>query len=60
MARACFMDALLNGGSFDIDGFPLSYIDQATDNQGSDTVFLTVIGPDGEYHPIETLQDTVN
>ena len=60
VARACFMDALLNGGSFDIDGFPLSYIDQATDNQGSDTVFLTVIGPDGEYHPIETLQDTVN
>ena len=58
--RACFMDILLNGGEFDIDGFPLSFAGSAGDNQGSDTVFLTVIGADGQYHPIETLRDTVN
>ena len=58
--RACFMEALLNGGELDIDGFPLMFAGSAGDNQGSDTVFLTVIGSDGQYHPIETLRDTVN
>ena len=60
VSRTCFLDHLLNGGNFDIDGFPLSYINRATDNQGSDTVFLTVIGSDQKYHPIKTLRDTVN
>ena len=60
VSRACFMDGLLNGGEFDIDGFPLSYTGSSEDNQGSDTVFLTVIGPDGQYHPIRTLRDNVN
>ncbi len=60
VSRTCFLDSLLNGGEFEIDGFPLSYLDRSTDNQGSDTVFLTVIGSDGRYHPIETLRDTVN
>ena len=57
--RACFMDVLLNGGAMEIDGFPLSFAGSAGDNQGSDTVFLTVIGADGRYHPIDTLRDTV-
>ena len=59
-SRQCFLDSLLNGGQFDIDGFPLSYSDGDSDNQGSDTVFVTVIGSDGNYHPIRTLQDEVN
>ena len=29
------------------------------DNQGSDRVFLTVIGSDGRYYPIEALGDSV-
>ena len=60
VTRVCFLDKLLNGGEFEIDGFPLRYADRSTDNQGSDTVFLTVIGPDGSYHPIQTLRDNVN
>ena len=58
--RACLTDTLLNGGSFDLDGFPLSLSGDTGDNQGSDTVFLTVIGSDGQYRPIETLQDSVD
>ncbi len=57
--RDCFMDSILGGGDFEIDGFPLSYSGPPDDNQGSDTVFLTVIGADGKYHPIEDLRDTV-
>ena len=60
LTRNCFQSAILEGDDFDIDGFPLSYSLEESDNQGSDTVFLTVIGADGKYHPIETLQDTVN
>ena len=60
LSRDCFLDSLLSGGEFEIDGFPLSYSDPRYDNQGSDTVFLTVIGADGKYHPIRTLQDNVN
>ena len=60
LTRSCFLDSILKGEDFEIDGFPLSYSETQDDNQGSDTVFLTVIGPDGKYHPIETLRDTVN
>ena len=56
VTRGCFLGQLLNGGDFDIDGFPLSY--GGGSNQGSDTVFLTVIGADGQYQPIERLRDT--
>ena len=56
--RTCFMDSLLRGSSMDIGGFPLSY--SSEDNQGSDTVFLTVIGADGQYHPIDNLGDAVD
>ena len=58
LSRSCFLDSLLQGNNFDIDGFPLRFA--GGDNQGSDTVFLTVIGSDGQYHPIEKLSDTVN
>ena len=53
--RACLFDSFRSTDVFDIDGFRLSY--GAGDNQGSDQVFLTVIGPDARYHPAATLQD---
>ena len=53
--RACFLDSLRRVGVIDLDGFKLHYGDN--DNQGSDAVFLTVIGDDGRYYPIETLRD---
>ncbi len=54
--RSCLLDQLIDHGDFDIDGFRLQYGDD--DNQGSDEVFLTVIGSDGEYHPVDTLHET--
>jgi len=53
-ARDCFLDSLRGGDQVDIDGFMLRY--GASDNQGSDAVFLTRIGADGRYHPAVTLQ----
>ncbi len=52
--RLCFLDSLLRGDVIDIDGFRLSY--GAGDNQGSDQVFVTVIGPDGAYQPADDLR----
>lgn len=55
--RACFLREL-SSADIDIDGFQLRYgID---DNQGSDEVFLTVIGDDGAYHPVDTLIGSEN
>ena len=53
--RACFL-AGLRATQDDLDGFDLLYGDN--DNQGSDTVFLTVIDSDGRYQAIETLDET--
>ena len=50
--RSCFLDILNSSDEIDIDGFKLRFGD---DNQGSDEVFITVIGEDGEYHPVTTL-----
>ena len=55
--RSCLLDQLIDRGEFDIDGFKLQFGDG--DNQGSDEVFLTVIGSDGKYHPVHTLHETV-
>ena len=55
--RDCFLDSLRRADVVDIDGFQLRY--GADDNQGSDAVFLTIIGSDGDYHPVDTLQDTI-
>ena len=52
--RDCFLDSLLGSDEVDIDGFTLRY--GVSDNQGSDAVFLTRIGSDGQYHPATTLQ----
>ena len=51
--RTCFLNSLRNADVVDIDGFELRYGEG--DNQGSDAVFLTVIGSDGSYHPVNTL-----
>ena len=53
--RACFLDNLRRAGDIDLDGFKLRYGDG--DNQGSDGVFLTVIGTDGNYLPVENLRE---
>ncbi len=53
--RACLFDSFRSTDAFDIDGFRLSY--GAGDNQGSDQVFLSVIGPDAAYYPAESLRD---
>jgi ABC-type branched-subunit amino acid transport system substrate-binding protein len=45
--------AKLSAGQYDLDGFPLSY--GPDKNQGSDAVYLTVIGPDGKFKPMTTL-----
>ena len=52
--RTGFLDSLRLSDPIDLDGFELRFGD--TDNQGSDAVFLTRIGRDGYYHPIETLR----
>ena len=54
--RSCLLEQLVDRGDLDIDGFSLQFGEG--DNQGSDEVFLTVIGSDGQYHPVETLHET--
>ncbi len=55
LTRTCFREAILGAASIGIDDFELSYGDG--DNQGSDEVFLTVIGSDGLYYPVGRLAD---
>ena len=55
LTRQCFLDSLTTPDMIDLDGFRLGYGED--DNQGSDTVFLTVLGPDGAYYPIQALGD---
>ncbi len=53
--RSCLQEHLIDLGRVDIDGLSLQFGEG--DNQGSDEVFLTVIGTDGEYHPVQTLHE---
>ena len=53
--RTCFLDRLRRPDVIDLDGFKLRYGEE--DNQGSDAVFLTVIGRNGRYRPINSLRD---
>ena len=55
--RERFLNALRRLGAFDIDGFSLEFGDG--DNQGSDAVFLTVIGDDGAYRGVSSLVDAM-
>lgn len=52
VSRQSFMAALTNG-SFDFDGFKLGF--GPNDNRGSDDVYLTVIGADGQFKSVSSL-----
>lgn len=52
--RECFLWAFKFGTTMDLGGFSLVF--GPWDNQGSDAVFLTVIGPDGQYLPVNSFQ----
>ena len=54
LSRECFLGSLQRAEHIDLEGFQLHY--GQNDNQGSDTVFLTMIGSDGNHVPIETLR----
>ena len=53
LTRNGFINAVTLTGVHDLGGFELEF--GPIDNQGSDRVFLTEIGPDGRYHPVERL-----
>ncbi len=57
ITRGCFLNSLRSRDVVDIDGFELRYGEG--DNQGSDSVFLTRIGDNYGYHPVENLQDVL-
>jgi branched-chain amino acid transport system substrate-binding protein len=50
--RKALIDTLMSGHT-DLDGFALDF--GKDDNQGSDAVYLTVIGPDGKFKAVTTL-----
>lgn len=54
--RSCIDRVLRTGDNINLDGFTLRY--NKNDNQGSDKVFLTIIGPDGRYTPLTSLTAT--
>ncbi len=54
VTRERFLQAIKGAESLNIDGFELSY---GEDNQGSDAVYLTVIGEDGSYYAAASLKD---
>ena len=56
LSRACLLNAVRNAGDMEIDGMRLKY--GPDDNQGSNTVFITMIGTDGRYHGVANLKNT--
>ena len=52
--REAFLSAILSGAPIDIDGFVLKF--GAGDNQGSDAVFLTALGADGAFKPVDKIE----
>ncbi len=52
--RAGFLDSIRNTGMIDLSGFELLF---GEDNQGSDEVFLTMIGQDGTYQSVSSLRE---
>ncbi len=53
LSRECLLHGVRKAGTIEIDGMRLQY--GPDDNQGSDAVFLTVIGTDGKYHGVDRL-----
>ncbi len=58
VTRACFLSALRNAQPIDINGVELRY-SQEEGNQWSDEVFLTMIGDEGQYIPLDVLPQDV-
>ena len=54
LTHDCFLNAIRGKQSVDIDGFLLQY--GPDDNQGSDAVFVTVLGPDGKYRQVDRIE----
>ena len=57
LSRNCFLGSLRSAETVDIDGFELRYGEG--DNQGSDAIFVTAIGDDGDYDPVDSLRAVV-
>ena len=57
VTRDCLFESIQGSDVIDIDGFQLVY--GPGDNQGSDAIFLSVIGSDGQYHSVDSLKDAV-
>ena len=55
LSRDCFLNVLRSSETIDLNGLTLQY--GPGDNQGSDAVFVTVIGDDGNYHLVNNLGD---
>ena len=55
VTRAGLLATIKNVGVFDLDGVKLSY--GPASNQGMDTVYLTVIQPDGSFKAVERLSN---
>lgn len=53
ITRNGFLNAVTLTEPYDLGGFELEF--GPIDNQGSDRIFLTEIGPDGRYRPLERL-----
>jgi hypothetical protein len=52
--RANFVETVTKTGAIDLGGLTLHY--GSGDNQGLDTVYLTVLGADGKYQPVTALK----
>lgn len=50
LSRDCFVNGLKSLQEHELGGFLISFGPE--DNQGSDSVFLTEIGPDGRFRPV--------
>ncbi len=55
ITRAGFLAIIRNVGVFDLDGVTLAY--GPASNQGMDTVYLTVIQPDGSFKAVDRLSN---
>jgi ABC-type branched-subunit amino acid transport system substrate-binding protein len=56
LTRQALLDIFHRGVSFDLDGMTLRFgLDR---NFGSDTVFVTVLQPDGQFRPVSRLTET--
>ncbi len=51
--RATFLKAIKDTGTFDLGGLSMTF--GPDDNQGLDKVFMTIIGEDGKFKPVDKL-----